>query len=120
MQAIDAAVVINARYREAIERNELTRLGVLNAELHMALYVQADMPKTQHIIATLLQTSERYTRIQLSTEEALAQSLVEHEEWLALTRSGQFVAGEALLVAHLRHVWQGLLQVLGKQNPWLR
>lgn len=113
--AINAAIAINTRYRKAIEDGERSRLGILNAELHMALYVRADMPKTQQIVASLLQISERYTRIQLSTEAALQQSLIEHEALLALTRRGAFAEGEAQLVAHLQQVWQGLLQVIGKK-----
>ena len=76
--ALDAAAAVNERYRDAIMQDERAQLGPLNAELHMALYTQASMPKTQQIVAALLQTSERYTRIQLSTEAALQQSLVEH------------------------------------------
>lgn len=110
--AIDMAAAANLRYRTAIEQNEYNRLGTLNAELHMALYAEAPMPKTRQIVASLLQTSERYTRIQLSTESALQHSLVEHEELLELTRAGRFEQAEILLVEHLNHVWQGLRKVL--------
>ncbi|UOO82481.1 GntR family transcriptional regulator [Uruburuella testudinis] len=113
--AIDVAAEVNRRYRHAIEHNERAQLGPLNAELHMALYAEAALPKTQQIVAALLQTSERYTRLQLSTESALQQSLVEHEALIDLTRAGRFEQAEVLLTGHLNHVWQGLHQVLTKK-----
>lgn len=113
--ALDAAAAVNERYRDAIMQDERAQLGPLNAELHMALYTQASMPKTQQIVAALLQTSERYTRIQLSTEAALQQSLVEHEELIAFTSNGHFKQAEMLLTKHLNHVWQGLRRVLNQK-----
>lgn len=113
--AIQAAIEANERYRHAIRQHQHAQLGVLNAEFHMALYRQAEMPRTRQIVASLLQTSERYTRIQLSTEAALQQSVVEHDELLRLTRAGEFGQAHALLTEHLKHVWQGLKQVLGQK-----
>ncbi|MDO4636650.1 MAG: GntR family transcriptional regulator [Lautropia sp.] len=112
--AIEAASLVNEQYRQAIQNQEYDQLGALNAHLHMSLYTNAGMPKTQQIVASLLQTSERYTRIQLNSEAALYQSLTEHDEWLQLTRSGQFSKGRTLLISHLNYVWQGLRQVLTK------
>ncbi|MDO5056330.1 MAG: GntR family transcriptional regulator [Lautropia sp.] len=110
--ALDAASVANERYRAAIHQGQRHQFGVLNAAFHMALYARADLPRTRLVVASLLQTSERYTRIQLSTQAALEQSLIEHDELLRLTCARQFRKAEALLLAHLNHVWQGLSAVL--------
>ncbi len=112
--ALQCATEANGRYRDAIRQQQRARLGVLNAEFHMSLYRHADMPKTRQIVASLLQTSERYTRIQLGTEAALQQSLVEHDELLHLTRTGQFEQARSLLIEHLDHVRQELKQMLGQ------
>lgn len=113
---VHQAVQVNERYRQAIEQGHYHQLGPLNAEFHLALYARADLPRTSQIVTSLLQTSERYTRIQLSTPEALATSLVEHAELLQLTQARQFKKAEALLLVHLNHVWQGLTAVLGQQG----
>ena len=111
--SLDHATRTNDHYHDAIRQGRRHQFGVLNANFHMALYVQADLPRTRQIVASLLQTSERYTRIQLGTQSALEQSLIEHAELLRLTRERQFRKAEALLLAHLNHVWQGLNTVLG-------
>lgn len=110
--AFATASRINEHYRQAIQHHQHQKLGPLNAELHMALYSKADLPKTRQIVASLLQTSERYTRIQLSTEQALQRSLIEHAELIELTRQGKYQQAEQLLLNHLNGVWQGLKDVL--------
>ena len=115
--ALDNAFGINERYREAIARNERAQLGILNAELHLALYGEAQQPRTQQIVAALLQTSERYTRIQLNSKAALQQSLTEHDALLAMTRARDFAQGEALLLQHLQQVRYALERVLRQEMP---
>ena len=111
---LTAAAEANRRYLEAVERQQRMDFGHLNAELHRVLYQEANMSKTQAIVASLLQTSERYTRIQLSSTEALNRSIAEHEELLQLTQQQNFEAAEALLIRHIEEVWQGLRAVLNK------
>lgn len=112
---LENAIDLNHQYQQAIEQKERNLLGILNANLHMALYVKANMPKTQQILFSLLQTSERYTRIQLHTESALTESINEHAELLTLTKNGQFEKGAKLLTSHIETVWRGLIKVL-KEN----
>lgn len=109
---LENAINLNHQYQQAIEQKEHNLLGVLNAKLHMALYVKANMPKTQQILFSLLQTSERYTRIQLHTETALAQSIKEHAELLTLTEKGKFEEGAKLLTSHITTVWNDLIKIL--------
>ena len=68
--AIETASEVNQRYRDAIANQQHAVLGAINAELHMALYREAPLPTTRQIVAALLQTSQRYTRIQLRTGAA--------------------------------------------------
>ena len=114
--AIEMASEANQRYRDAIANQQHAVLGAINAELHMALYREAPLPTTRQIVAALLQTSQRYTRIQLRTDAALQQSLAEHDQLLQLTRDGNYHAAEALLDEHIRHVWHSLREMISAQS----
>lgn len=102
---------IEARYRIAIDTAEASALGELNAELHAAFYKAADLPRTEQIVASLLQTSERYTRIHLSSPEALARSVEEHLELIRLVSEKKFDDAEKILKFHIEGVHQDLIEV---------
>lgn len=114
--AIEMASEANQRYRDAIVNQQHAVLGAINAELHMALYREAPLPTTRQIVAALLQTSQRYTRIQLRTDAALQQSLAEHDQLLQLTHDGNYHAAETLLDEHIRHVWHSLREMINAQS----
>jgi DNA-binding GntR family transcriptional regulator len=107
---------IQASYVRAIGGGEIDRFGQLNAELHVVLYRRADMPRTQQIVASLLQTSDRYTRVQLSSIDAMNRAMEEHAELIRLSRAGDFEAAAQLLQAHIAAVRTDLLAVLKRQN----
>lgn len=98
---------------EAMARSgETAGSGPLNAAFHMALYAAARLPKTASIVAGLLQTSERYTRLQLSSPRALAKAGREHRGLLAACRAGDAGAAGNLLAAHIEGVRADLAAVL--------
>ncbi|WP_420963088.1 GntR family transcriptional regulator [Brucella sp. IR073] len=99
-------------YIRAIAGNAVDDYGRLNAELHQALYIRADMPRTQQIVASLLQTSNRYTRIQLSNPAAMQRAMEEHAELIRLCRSGRFDRAARFLAEHVAAVRDDLLNVL--------
>jgi DNA-binding GntR family transcriptional regulator len=101
-----------ARYVKAISLGEVGQYGVLNAELHMAMYHRADMPRTQQIVASLLQTSDRYTRVQLSTEEAMNRAMQEHADIIRLCRDAKWTDAATLLTSHIIDVRKDLIDVL--------
>jgi DNA-binding GntR family transcriptional regulator len=105
-----------ARYCRAIAGGEVDRYGKLNAELHMTLYRRADMPRTEQMVASLLQTSDRYTRLQLSHEQAQQRAMREHGELIGLCRDGSFADAEVLLVAHIGTVQADLESVLTRDE----
>src|SRR6266404_3078509 len=61
---------IQKRFEKAIKAGNISEWGQLNADFHMALYVHARRPRTKAIVIALLQTSDRYTRLQLSNTKA--------------------------------------------------
>jgi DNA-binding GntR family transcriptional regulator len=108
---------IQAQFVDAIARKDVSRWGVLNADLHMALYARARQPRTQAIVAALLQTSDRYTRVQLSHTEAMGIAEREHAELIALCRAGETEAAGRFLARHIEAVRKDLLRVLGRPAP---
>ena len=108
--------------REAFDRmvasGDISVSGGLNAELHMAFYAGAKLPKTAAIVAGLLQTSDRYTRLQLSSTKGLAKAGREHRELAALCRKRDAAGALALLKAHIEAVRADLAAVL-KRTPGL-
>ncbi|KXF75629.1 GntR family transcriptional regulator [Paramesorhizobium deserti] len=99
-------------YVKAISENAVNDYGRLNAELHMAMYHLADMPRTQQIVASLLQTSDRYTRIQLSNMAAMQRAMDEHAELIHLCRSGRFDRAARFLAEHVAAVRDDLVSAL--------
>ena len=95
---------IHAAFGEAITRQDRSRWGALNAALHLAMYRRAPMPRTLAVVQGLLQTSERYTRLQLTTEAAWQRATREHGQLIALCRSRDVAAACALLEAHISAV----------------
>ncbi|MBN8939007.1 MAG: GntR family transcriptional regulator [Rhizobiales bacterium] len=110
---------IQKQFVGAIAAHDVSRWGVLNADFHMALYARAKQPRTQAIVLSLLQTSDRYTRVQLSRTEAMGTAEREHGELIALCRAGRIEAACGFLQQHIAAVHADLLRVLGR-TPALR
>lgn len=114
MTAGDFAAVagMEAAFEEAITAGDIGRWGVLNADFHMALYARATQPRTLAIVAGLLQTSDRYTRLQLQRGSSIERAQREHNELITLCRAGQMKQAERLLVEHIEMVRHDLVAVL--------
>ena len=107
---------LHARFKAATDARDVSQWGILNADFHMALYERALLPRTRQIVASLLQTSDRYTRLQLSTTEAMDRAQSEHAELIALCRSGAVEAACAALDCHIATVHTDLLRVIGQRT----
>ncbi len=104
---------IQAIFRAAIAAREVATYGELNARFHTALYARANLPRSLLIVTGLLQTSDRYTRLQLSSREAMIRAESEHAELIALCRSRAFDEACALLKCHVETVRGDLVHLLG-------
>ncbi|MBL8287078.1 MAG: GntR family transcriptional regulator [Rubrivivax sp.] len=107
---------LDAAFAEAIARHDVARWGELNAQWHLSLYRHAALPRTLAIVGTLLQASERYTRVQLSRTAALARAQREHRRLIALCRQGKTKEACAHLVAHIEAVRADLHRLLAPQQ----
>lgn len=105
-------------YVEAISSRSVHDYGRMNADLHLSLYHHADLPRTQQIVVALLQTSERYTRIQLSNPQAMQRAMAEHAQLIALCQSGQFGRAGEFLADHVSAVRDDLMKTFST-SPWL-
>jgi DNA-binding GntR family transcriptional regulator len=101
-----------ADYVKAITAGTRDEYGRLNADLHMAMYHRADMPRSRQIVASLLQTSDRYTRLQLSNMAAMEKAMFEHAELIGLIRARRFDEAAVLLADHIGSVREDLLKVV--------
>lgn len=103
---------IQEQFSAAIQMQDTRQWGLLNAEFHGALYQAAKLPRTAAIVATLLQTSDRYTRMQLSTPVAMKRAEREHAELIRLCRKRDVDAACDLLVRHIEAVRSDLVRLL--------
>ena len=109
---LDHAEAIHQRFVAATAANDIREWGALNAEFHMALYEGADLPRTAQMVAALLQTSDRYTRVQLRRPEAMRRAVEEHGALLLLCREADRTEACAALRRHIMDVGEDLLSVV--------
>jgi DNA-binding GntR family transcriptional regulator len=102
-------------FDDIVASGDLSGSGYTNAEFHLALYAAANLPRTSGIVAGLLQTSVRYTRLQLSAARALAKAGREHRQIATLCRKRDVNAACTLLVAHIEGVRADLSGVLQRK-----
>lgn len=102
----------DAAFSDALARHDVASWGQLNARLHLDLYRRAALPRTLAIVSALLQSSERYTRVQLQREAALARARREHRRPIALCRDGRTDEACRHLVAHIEAVRRDLHRLL--------
>lgn len=111
---------IHARFTAATKAHDVSQWGILNADFHMALYDRAALPRTRQIVAALLQTSDRYTRLQLSTTEAMDRAKSEHAQLIALCRAGAVTEATSFLDGHIGKVHADLLRVIEQRTARAR
>jgi DNA-binding GntR family transcriptional regulator len=117
LTAADCANIaeLDDAFAKAIAEQDVAHWGELNARFHQALYRHAPLPRTLAIVTQLLQTSERYTRVQMNRanpDKALPRAEREHRKLLQLCRSGQVDQACAHLVGHIEAVRKDLHRLL--------
>lgn len=108
---------IQRAFSAAIRARDTRLWGTLNAEFHTALYAGANLPRSLATVTGLLQTSDRYTRVQLSTPAAMKRAEREHAQLVELCRKRDVDAACSLLVRHIETVRQDLLALLARGGP---
>ncbi|MFX9031468.1 FCD domain-containing protein, partial [Acinetobacter baumannii] len=75
---------ILADYDAEMDSRDASRWGELNTALHMRLYERAGQPRTASIVASLLQGTDRYTRMQLAFTDGRPRAQDDHTRLVAL------------------------------------
>lgn len=114
LSAADIADVsaLDAEFSAAINRQDVAQWGQLNARYHLALYRHARQPRTLAIVTALLQTSDRFTRLQMNSAPAFTRAASEHRKLLRLCRAGQVAQACEYLRVHIEKVRQDLRTLL--------
>ncbi len=107
---------IQARFSAAIRARDLSQWGVLNQALHAALYARAELPQTASVVASLLQKSDRYTRVQLSSDKARRRAEREHAHLIELARQHKITEACDCLQSHIETVRADLLRMLSRRQ----
>ena len=107
---------IQRRFALAIKEVNLTQWGKLNTQLHTMLYARAELPHTATIVAGLLQKSDRYTRVQLSSSAARKRAEKEHASLIEAVKKKNVNAACELLMQHIETVRADLLALLAKKT----
>jgi DNA-binding GntR family transcriptional regulator len=101
--------LILAEYRKELHTQNPARWGELNTRLHDVLMSRAEQPRTWAIVSSLLQQTDRYTRLQLSlSAESCRRAEEEHEELVRLCKTGDVRGAAALLKRHIDHACEEL------------
>jgi DNA-binding GntR family transcriptional regulator len=107
-QDLREIAALDAAFDEAITRQDVSQWGQLNARFHLALYRHAQLPRTLAIVTALLQTSDRFTRLQMNRAPAMTRAGSEHRRLLRHCQDGNVEQACECLVAHIEKVRQDL------------
>jgi len=107
---------LDTEFARAIAAQDVAQWGQLNARFHLALYRHARQPRTLAIVTALLQTSDRFTRLQMNRAPALARAETEHRKLLRLCQDGKVPEACEYLVAHVEKVRRDLHALLKRDT----
>ena len=102
-----------SEYSAEMRADHVSRWGELNTEFHLLLYRHAARPRSNALVATLLQECDRHTRIQLALTGGMQRAEAEHAELVELCREGRALQASSLLRRHIKNVEGSLTGFLG-------
>lgn len=108
---------ILADYDAEMDSRDASRWGELNTALHMRLYERANQPRTASIVASLLQGTDRYTRMQLAFTDGRPRAQDDHTKLVALCREGRIDEAAALLATHIEDAGAALVGYIRQRQP---
>jgi DNA-binding GntR family transcriptional regulator len=111
----DLAAIL-AEYSAEMRTENPSRWGELNTAFHTLLYRHAEQPRTAAIVTSLLQNTDRYTRIQLALTDGRARSEEEHHRLVDFCQAGDIKGACSLLTVHIRNVGTELIAFLRQKK----
>jgi DNA-binding GntR family transcriptional regulator len=113
---LDRAEATLAAYADAFDRRDVEAWGRFNTEFHLALHKPAGRPRSLALAQSLLDQTDRYTRMQLLLTQGQSRARREHEDLLNLCRKGEAEAAGTALARHIQQAGQGLTEFLEKRK----
>ena len=95
---MQGSLKISGRFRRSAH---VGRWGELNTELHALLYSHADSPRMMETMHQLLQSTDRFTRMQLFYTDGRARAEREHEDIVRLCEARNYKAASRMLRDHI-------------------
>lgn len=100
------------QYSAELRTENATRWGELNSELHEVLLGRADRPRMMAVTAQLLQSTDRFIRMQLLLTDGRERAEKDHDELVRLCEAGEFASAAELMRTHIVDAGKGLVEVL--------
>jgi DNA-binding GntR family transcriptional regulator len=100
------------RYAVAFKQRDVVAWGTLNTAFHLSLYQPAKRQRSLAIAQTLLDQTDRYTRMQLLLTSGQSRAADEHAALLEACRSRDADRAANLLTQHVRSAGESLLKFL--------
>jgi DNA-binding GntR family transcriptional regulator len=101
-------------YSDEMRSEHVHRWGDLNTQLHDLLLGRADRPRMRAMARQLLQSTDRFTRMQLVYTDGRARAEQEHGEIVRLCEAGQYRRACSALRAHIENAGDSLVKHLRK------
>ncbi|TMJ33742.1 MAG: GntR family transcriptional regulator [Alphaproteobacteria bacterium] len=99
-------------YSDELRAQNPGRWGVLNTELHSVLYRRAGRPRMLATVEQLLQSTDRFTRMQLYYTDGREKAEREHLEIVTECRAGNVKKAARLLRSHILTAGEALVTLL--------
>lgn len=99
-------------FSKELRSSDSSRWGELNTQLHSVLLGRAVRPRMMAVATQLLQSTDRFTRMQLLLTDGRERAEREHEELVRLCELGNFEAATTVLRQHILDAGQALIAVL--------
>jgi DNA-binding GntR family transcriptional regulator len=108
---------ILAEYTKELHSKSASRWGELNTKLHLLLLSRASQPRTMGIVMSLLQQTDRYTRLELSLRTgSLDKAEEEHHELVKLCKIGDTRGAATLLKKHILQAAEDLKEFIASRR----
>ena len=104
-------------YSEELRRSHVGRWGELNTRLHALLYRHAGRSKALAIVDQLLQSTDRFTRMQLFYTDGRARAEREHAQIVRLCEAGTYARAARALRVHIENAGEQLVELLRAHQP---
>jgi DNA-binding GntR family transcriptional regulator len=107
---------ILTEYSDELRSEHVHRWGDLNAQLHQLLLGRANRPRMTAVAMQLLQSTDRFTRMQLVYTDGRARAEQEQGDIVRLCESGDYKRACAVLRAHIINAGEALAKLLKKKQ----